>query len=110
MAITGEFQLLSEFEWTLPSIVALSASCVMGTAIAWFAFEARKTVSAAYFTVIGNTCKVLTVLLNHFMWDLHATPCGVAALMTCLAAAYFYKQAPKRNSPSVKGRTGADKV
>mmetsp|Transcript_23517 Transcript_23517/g.28970 ORF Transcript_23517/g.28970 Transcript_23517/m.28970 type:complete len:252 (+) Transcript_23517:346-1101(+) len=97
LILTGEFNFLREFEWERNSVLALGVSCVMGTAIAWFAFEARRAISAAYFTVIGNTCKVLTVLLNHFMWEYHATPGGIASLMICLVAAYFYKQAPKRS-------------
>lgn len=93
---TGELDLLNNFEWTNEARISLFISCVCGTLIAYFAFLARERISAAYFTVVGNTCKVVTIVLNHFWWNLHATPAGLASLGVCLAAAAFYKQAPKR--------------
>jgi solute carrier family 35 protein len=52
------------------------------------------TVSATYFTVIGNICKFGTVLLNILLWDKHTTAPGLASLMLCLVAAFLYQQAP----------------
>ena len=40
--------------------------------------------------------QVLTVLINVFIWDKHATPTGLAFLFGSLVCAYFYKQAPLR--------------
>jgi GDP-mannose transporter len=93
---TGELAVLQVFTWTPMSIFWLLTSAVMGVAIAYFSFLARSAVSATYFTVIGNTCKVLTVFINVMMWDLHATPAGLFSLFICLVGAYFYKQAPLR--------------
>lgn len=94
---TGEFDILSSAQhWTNSSYFWLTMSAIMGVAIAYFSFLARGAVSATYFTVIGNTCKVLTVFINVFMWDLHASPMGLASLFVCLVGAYFYKQAPMR--------------
>ncbi len=66
--------------------------------MSYFAFLCRAAVSATSFTVIGNVCKVLTVLINVFIWDKHASKEGLAFLFCCLAAAYFYKQAPMRST------------
>ena len=66
--------------------------------MSYFAFLCRAAVSATSFTVIGNVCKVLTVLINVFIWDKHASKEGLAFLFFCLAAAYFYKQAPMRST------------
>ena len=55
-----------------------------------------RQVSATYFTVIGNVCKVITVLINVMIWDKHASPKGLACLFMCLAAAFLYQQAPLR--------------
>ncbi|KAH9256660.1 hypothetical protein BASA81_005164 [Batrachochytrium salamandrivorans] len=95
--MTGELDVLMlTHDWTQSSWFWLFMSAVMGVAIAYFSFLARSAVSATYFTVIGNTCKVLTVFINVVMWDLHASPAGLASLFVCLVGAYFYKQAPLR--------------
>ncbi len=98
----GEIAQLANFEWTQQSLLWLILSSVMGVAIAYFSFLCRGAVSATYFTVIGNTCKVITVFINVFMWDKHATPEGLACLFICLIAAYFYQQAPMRDDSKKK--------
>jgi len=102
LIVTGEIKTLTEFSWTVESQFWLVTSALMGVAIAYFSFMARAAVSATYFTVIGNVCKVLTVLINVFMWDLHATPPGLASLFVCLIGAYYYKQAPLRQDAKPK--------
>lgn len=99
---SGDLGALRSFEWTNSSILWLSVSCAMGVAIAYFSFLARGAVSATYFTVIGNTCKVITVFINVVMWDQHATPNGLASLFLCLIGAYFYQQAPLREGKEKK--------
>jgi solute carrier family 35 protein len=87
LIVTGELNTLNEFQWTTSSIFWLLTSATLGVAIAYFSFLARASVSATYFTVIGNTCKVLTVFINVMMWDLHATMGGLASLFVCLIGA-----------------------
>jgi len=96
MYFSGEFDSLAGFDFTVASKSWLLISCVCGIAISYFAFLARAAISATYFTVIGNTCKVITVALNIIVWDKHATPEGVMSLFLCLVCAFFYEQAPKR--------------
>lgn len=76
--------------------IAVFISVALGVGMSYFAWMARSLLSAASFTVVGNTCKVLTIAINVSLWDKHASPIGVACLMFCLASAYFYKQAPLR--------------
>lgn len=83
-------------EWTQASVAALTVSCALGVGMSYFAFLCRKLVSAAAFTVIGNCCKIATVVINLLIWDKHAEPQGLACLVFCLACAYFYQQAPLR--------------
>ena len=90
----------AKMNWTKAGIAALTASCVLGCSMSYFAFLARSSISATYFTVIGNVCKVLTVLINVFIWDKHASPTGLAFLFGSLICAYFYKQAPLRETQS----------
>lgn len=86
----------SNQHWSFQSIAALAVSCILGVSMSYFAFLCRKTVSATTFTVIGNCCKIATVLINVAIWNLHATNSGLACLFICLACATFYKQAPLR--------------
>jgi len=64
---------------------------------------ARSLISATYFTIVGNACKLLTVVVNQLIWDLHANSVGVASLLFCLVCAYFYEQAPMRGSRGARG-------
>eukprot|EP00924_Labyrinthula_sp_SR-Ha-C_P009417 snap_masked-scaffold_2-processed-gene-23.35-mRNA-1 protein AED:0.03 eAED:0.03 QI:0/-1/0/1/-1/1/1/0/295 len=94
--VNGEVYKLNSGDINSVSLFFLTVSCIIGTGISYFAFLAREALSAAYFTVVGNTCKVLTIILNHLYWDKHATPQGLMSLGVCLVAAAMYKQAPKR--------------
>ena len=83
-------------EWSFKAVTALGVSCMAGAAMSYFAFLCRASVSATSFTVIGNVCKILTVLINISIWDKHASPIGLGALFVCLGAAAAYQQSPYR--------------
>ena len=87
---------LRTFQWSWASGGALGVSCVLGVAMSYFAFLCRSQVSATHFTVIGNVCKVITVIINICIWDKHASAEGVGYLFVCLVAAFFYKPSPLR--------------
>ena len=73
---------------------AFSASalrCVVATGISFFAFQLRAMVSAAHFTVIGVLNKVLSVLLNIFVWEHHAGPLGICGLLICIGAGTVFQ-------------------
>lgn len=93
-----------ELDVELPgaALLAVSLSIVLGVAMSYFAWLARSLISATYFTVIGNTCKILTILINRVIWEKHASNSGLGFLLLCLVAAYFYKQAPKRHENNSK--------
>ena len=77
-------------------------SVFLGAAMSYFAWSARSALSATSFTVVGNTCKILTIIINMSLWDKHASPFGVVCLLFCLGAAYFYKQAPMRKEKTIE--------
>eukprot|EP00978_Attheya_sp_CCMP212_P007290 scaffold16948_cov53-Attheya_sp.AAC.5 len=81
---------------TFNGFAALSLSVFLGAAMSYFAWTARSLLSATSFTIVGNVCKLLTIMINMFLWNKHASPFGIACLLFCLTAAYFYKQAPMR--------------
>ena len=72
-AFSGELQTLMSLKWKMGGIVALVASCVGGLGMSYFSFALRAVISATSFSVIGNVCKVLTILVNLLMWDKHSS-------------------------------------
>ena len=104
-----EPKILTSFRWHPKPVAALTLSCAAGVAMSYFAFLCRASVSATSFTVIGNVCKILTVLLNISIWDKHASPSGLTALLVCLGAAAAYQQSPLRKDATVAKRIEAEK-
>jgi len=94
----------TQAELTPAALAALSVSCLLGVGMSYFAFLCRKNVSAASFTVIGNCCKIGTVVINSLIWENHASPTGLACLGLCLVCTAFYSQAPMRRAE--KGPSG----
>jgi len=92
----GEYNLFqsSMLEWKPVAIVTLT--CFLGMGMSTLSYQLRAMVSSTYMAIIGNICKVLTVLINFFLWDKHANAYGFCALGLCLVCAYFYEQAPRR--------------
>lgn len=93
---------LKSTNWKTTSCIALS--CALGVSMSYFGLACRKAVSSTYFTVIGNVCKIITVVINILMWDKHASPLGISFLGLCLMAAAMYESAPFR-SDSLKSET-----
>jgi GDP-mannose transporter len=93
--LTAETTTLVE-NWSLNGGLALFVSCVAGLSMSYFSWSARAQLSASHFTVVGNICKIATVMLNVAVWDQHATPLGFAALSVTLGAAFYYAPAPFR--------------
>ena len=67
----------------------LGVSCLLGMGLSTFAYRARCMVSATSFAILGNVCKVVTVILNWLFWDKHCTLEGLCGLLICLVCAYF---------------------
>jgi len=88
---------LMQTKWTWKNLSALGVSCAVGVFMSYFAFLCRAAVSATSFTVIGNVCKILTVLINLSIWSHHASALGIGCLFVCLAGAAIYQQAPLRS-------------
>ena len=55
-------------------------------------------VSATTYTLVGVVNKFLTILLNVFLWDKHASWFGIFCVCLCLFSGMFYQQAPKRSA------------
>jgi hypothetical protein len=81
---------------TAAAIIFLLLGCVTGTGIGYSSWWCRDKVSATSFTLIGVMNKCLTILINLMMWDQHAPPGGILALVLCLIGGSLYRQAPMR--------------
>jgi len=102
-ASTGDFEGLGDKMAEVPVMGAwlILASCVVGTLIGYSGWLCRGMVSATTYTLVGVVNKFLTILLNVFLWDKHASWFGLICVCCCLCAGVFYQQAPKRNSDSL---------
>eukprot|EP00928_Gymnodinium_smaydae_P090976 TRINITY_DN74684_c0_g1_i1.p1 TRINITY_DN74684_c0_g1~~TRINITY_DN74684_c0_g1_i1.p1 ORF type:complete len:340 (-),score=55.78 TRINITY_DN74684_c0_g1_i1:41-1021(-) len=81
---------------TPAGVCAIGVTVIMGAAMSYFAWSARAALSATMFTICGNVCKILTIVINLMLWDRHANPQGLLFLGVSFAGAYFYQQAPLR--------------
>ena len=73
MLVSNEVRVLATSSLPPAGIAALLLSCVGGLGMSYFSFALRAVISATSFSVIGNICKVLTILVNIIMWDQHAS-------------------------------------
>ncbi|RWW66661.1 hypothetical protein BHE74_00025946 [Ensete ventricosum] len=76
----------------LDATVAVALSCVFGLLISFFGFATRRAISATAFTVTGVANKFLTVAINVMIWDKHASPLGLACLLSTLVGGVVYQQ------------------
>jgi drug/metabolite transporter (DMT)-like permease len=105
MALIGlasnEQSRLCEVEWSVSLVCLVALSCIIGVAISFLGFKARSLVSATCFTVLGVANKIATVAVNAFMWDQHASPLGILALLLTLFGASVYQQSGVRPEKNV---------
>lgn len=83
-------------EWSTAAVIVVILSLLLSTAISYFAWQTRALLSATGFSVLGNICKVITIVVNVAIWDKHAGLLGIASLGVCLVSSLFYEQAPMR--------------
>jgi GDP-mannose transporter len=95
--ISGEFDgTVTPMSWGWHVWFPLGLSCLLGMGLSTFAYRLRAMTSATVFAILGNVCKVVTVLLNWLIWDKHCSPTGLVGLSVCLVCAYLYVPAPRR--------------
>ena len=76
----------------------VTLSCAIGVFMSVSSFQLRGLISATQFTVIGTACKIISVFINYFIWDKHASGVGLCALGLCITSAMCYEQAPMRKT------------
>eukprot|EP00026_Physarum_polycephalum_P012308 Phypoly_transcript_12602.p1 GENE.Phypoly_transcript_12602~~Phypoly_transcript_12602.p1 ORF type:complete len:309 (-),score=26.63 Phypoly_transcript_12602:100-1026(-) len=94
MAIAKEADFVLAFyeEGSFTGIVftVVVLSCLVGIGISIVGFMAREAITATSFSVVGNMNKVLTVFINYFIWDNHASMKGLLSLLICLVGGAYY--------------------
>lgn len=84
MVVSNETRILQTSQLPMVGIIALVLSCVGGIGMSYFSFALRAAISATTFSVIGNICKVLTILVNTVMWDQHASTARLPSIFPLL--------------------------
>jgi GDP-mannose transporter len=93
---------LSLSGFSVPQMVTLGLSCVVGVAMSHAGYLMRSNVSATAGVVVGVVCKIGSVLFNLLIWDQHATPIQLVFLAVGLAGGSLFQQAPLRAQPAAK--------
>jgi len=86
-----------EIEQPIAGFAFLLLSCIGGVTIGWAGWKCRQLISAASYTLVGVTNKILTVIVNLMIWDQHASSGGIFGLGICIIGSALYKQSPKRS-------------
>jgi GDP-mannose transporter len=76
----------------MDTAMAVGLSCLMGLALTFSAFEARSALSGTRFVVLGNICKLLSILVNWAIWNLHAGLPGLLAIGTGVICGAMYQE------------------
>lgn len=76
----------------LGAALPVGLSCLFGLSISFFGFSCRRAISATGFTVLGVVNKLLTVVINLLVWDMHSAPVGTAGLLVCMLGGILYQQ------------------
>ena len=78
------------------------ASSLGGLGISFAGFGFPALISATSFTVVGVSCKIITVVLSQLFLHQRASCRGLACLELCVAGATAYQPAPKRNEGAAR--------
>lgn len=84
------------------AFLAVALSCLLGLAISFFGFAARKAISATAFTVTGVVNKLLTVMINVMIWDKHASLPGIVCLLVTIVGGVLYQQSTTTTKAKVQ--------
>jgi GDP-mannose transporter len=76
---------------------SIAASCLAGVGLSYFSFALCEAVSATTFTVIGNVCKVLSILVNVLMANQHSSESPIFLLSSYFPFQFVWRV--KRTSP-----------
>jgi solute carrier family 35 len=94
---SAERTAIASRQWTLSDCSIVFASCLIGVGVAHSSYVMRSACSATLSAVVGIVCKIITVVINIYLWDKHASPTELFFLAIGLLAGFFYEQAPLRH-------------
>jgi len=94
----GDIRKLRETSWNVQDLIILFVSCFLGLGMSYLSFSLRRQISATSFSMVGNGCKLFTILMNFLIWDKHASSMGTYSVFLAIIFGVFYEQAPVRRS------------
>ncbi|KAF5480253.1 hypothetical protein F2P56_001017 [Juglans regia] len=96
-------EITDESDWySFQVVLPVGLSCLFGLSISFFGFSCRRAISATGFTVLGIVNKLLTVVINLFVWDMHSTFVGTMGLLICMLGGVMYQQSTSKKPKDVK--------
>jgi len=104
----SEPQQVYELEMSALGVLAVLFTCVVGICISYAGWNCREKTSATTFTLLGVSCKIISVLINICIWDKHASASGICCLIVCIGASSMYRQSPMRADASYAPVTKVD--
>ena len=93
--------------WDSTAVSVLLLSCACGISLSFFGYRLRSLVSATSFTVVGVTCKLLSIVINTVVWDRHSSKSGLLFLIFAVLSSTFFEQSPKREAQSEKQKVAS---
>ena len=78
------------------NLLLVVSTCALGLGMSYLSFAVREQISATSFSILGNVCKLATILINHLVWDKHASGAGTLSVIFCIVSSAIYRQAPLR--------------
>lgn len=99
---SGELEKAAVLVPSAGGLAMLALCSILGIGMNWSGWSCRNQISAAAYTLLGVSCKLISVLINVLIWDKHASPMGILWLVICLLASTAYRQAPLRGESMVK--------
>jgi GDP-mannose transporter len=108
--VMNDFTKASQLSYDISGLSILLVSCVMGVGISYAGFNCQRVVSGTSYAIIGIMNKMLTILINLFIWDNHASNAGIGSLMLCVVGGIMYEQPPlvKQKQQSVDDGEGGE--
>jgi len=84
------------------------ASCAVGATLSYAGLSLRGDVTATMFTVLGVSCKMISILLNEVFLQPTNNVLRMAFIILAVVSSAMYQQAPKRRA--TKAADGSSKV
>lgn len=107
---TNETARVTRDSFTPTSCAILMGSCIAGLGMSYYSFALRSVISATSFSVVGNVCKVVTILISCVALDQHASELkegcgGLGTLRADIITVFTFPPPPHSPHQTPKARS-----